>query len=136
MIRYSQLTLWTPAAAPMAILIMPNFMYISLLHEHLKYVTLHLNINSHLDTRRPFHNWPQIPKVFPKILGKYFMDMAIYWNTQFFFLYQFFEIERFYIFLVTPGSWGVNRYPWFQNRSINVARTDLDKRTSMNCTLS
>ena len=45
------------------------------------------------------------------------------------FFFWFFEILRFYIFLVIPGSWGVHRYPWFQNQSINMARADSDKQT-------
>ena len=40
------------------------------------------------------------------------------------FFFQFFEILKFHIFLVILGSWGVHRYPWFQNRSINMARAE------------
>ena len=48
-------------------------------------------------------------------------------NFSFFFLLVF-ETLKFYIFLVIPGSWGVHRYPWFQNQSINIARADPDKK--------
>ena len=41
----------------------------------------------------------------------------------------FFEIWKFYIFVVIPGSMGVHRYPWFQNRTINMARAEVDKHT-------
>ena len=47
----------------------------------------------------------------------------------------FSRILSFCIFLVIPGSWGVHRYPWFQNRSINMARADPDKHSRMNCAL-
>ena len=39
----------------------------------------------------------------------------------------FFEILKFYIFLVIPRSWGVHRYPWFENWSIDKARAEADK---------
>ena len=40
-----------------------------------------------------------------------------------------FNFSKFYIFLVIPGSWGVHRYPWFQNRFINMARSEADTQT-------
>ena len=51
---------------------------------------------------------------------------------------MFFSIFRNFkilYFLVIPGSWGVHRYPWFQNRSINMAKADPDKKSQMNCAL-
>ena len=47
----------------------------------------------------------------------------------------FFQFSKFYIFLVIPRSWGVHRYPWFENRSINMAREEADKQTHIHCTL-
>ena len=47
----------------------------------------------------------------------------------FHFFFQFFEILKSYIFLVIPRSWGVHRYPWFQNRSINMVRVEADDQT-------
>ena len=46
---------------------------------------------------------------------------------------NFFHFLKFlkYTFEVIPGSWGVHRCPWFQNRSINMARADPDKKSQM-----
>ena len=35
----------------------------------------------------------------------------------------------FIFFLVIPWSWGVHRYPWFENRSINMARAEADEQS-------
>ena len=45
------------------------------------------------------------------------------------FFFQFFEILKSYIFVVIPGSRGVHRYPWFQNRLMNMARGEADTHT-------
>ena len=65
--------------------------------------------------------------------GKRHSRREIFQKKKIFF--QFFEILNFYIFLVIPRSWGVHRYPWFQNRSINMARTEVHRHTHMNCAL-
>ena len=44
-------------------------------------------------------------------------------------LFSIFEILKFYIFLVPPRSWGVHRYPWFENWSINMARAEVHIHT-------
>ena len=49
------------------------------------------------------------------------------------FFFQFFKILKSYTFLGIPRSWGVHRYPWFQNWFINMARTEV--HTHMNCAL-
>ena len=36
----------------------------------------------------------------------------------------FSKVFLIYIFLVIPWSWGVHRYPWFENRSVNMAREE------------
>ena len=46
-----------------------------------------------------------------------------------------FGIIKFYIFLVIPRSWGVHRYPWFQNQSINVARAEVHNMEDIRCAL-
>ena len=43
--------------------------------------------------------------------------------------FSIFEILKFYIFLVISWSWGVHRSPWFQNLSINIARTEVHTHT-------
>ena len=51
--------------------------------------------------------------------------------------FQLFKILRFYNFVFIPGSWGVHRYPWFQNWSINMARgRRTTRQTDILCALS
>ena len=49
--------------------------------------------------------------------------------------FWFFKIWKFHIFVFIPGSWGVHRYPWFQNWSINMARAEADKKVDILCAL-
>ena len=100
----------------------------------------------HLSSIVNFSNLLQAAHAYPSGLKRHswrenafkeanFSKILLYILQKNFFL-NFSKSQFFFIFLLIPRSWGVHRCPWFQNRSINMARTEVLMQAHMNCALS